>query len=95
MRQFVWFLFGVCFVFLLAGFCGFVFLRTAGGFSARTEPSVIETWLARKARGLAIPTDARRRPNPIANDPEVLAEARAHWADHCAVCHANNASGDT
>ena len=26
---------------------------------------------------------------------EVLADARAHWADHCAVCHANNGSGDT
>jgi mono/diheme cytochrome c family protein len=25
----------------------------------------------------------------------VLADARAHWADHCAVCHANNGSGDT
>ena len=25
----------------------------------------------------------------------MLAEARAHFADHCAVCHANNGSGDT
>ena len=33
--------------------------------------------------------------NPIPNSPEVLAEARAHWADHCAGCHANNGSGDT
>ncbi len=29
------------------------------------------------------------------NTPEVLAEARAHWADHCASCHANDGSGDT
>ncbi|SRR5260370_951819 len=95
MRQLVWFLFGVGFVALLASICGFVFLRNVGGFSARAEPSAIETWLARKARGLAIPPDARRRSNPIASNPEVLAEARAHWADHCAVCHANNGSGDT
>jgi mono/diheme cytochrome c family protein len=27
--------------------------------------------------------------------PEVRAQARAHWADHCAVCHANDGSGDT
>ncbi|MEO7144714.1 MAG: c-type cytochrome [Bryobacteraceae bacterium] len=25
----------------------------------------------------------------------MLADARAHWADHCAACHANNGSGDT
>jgi mono/diheme cytochrome c family protein len=25
----------------------------------------------------------------------VIEEARAHWADHCATCHANNGSGDT
>jgi mono/diheme cytochrome c family protein len=25
----------------------------------------------------------------------VLVEARAHYADHCAVCHANNGSGNT
>ena len=24
-----------------------------------------------------------------------MAEGRAHWADHCATCHANNGSGDT
>ncbi len=94
MRQLVWFLLGVCFVVLVAGLCGFIFLRTARGFSARAEPSAIETWLARKARGLAIPIDAKRRSNPIAGTPEVLADARAHWADHCAICHANNGSGE-
>jgi mono/diheme cytochrome c family protein len=25
----------------------------------------------------------------------VLAEARAHFADHCAICHANDGSGNT
>jgi mono/diheme cytochrome c family protein len=25
----------------------------------------------------------------------VLAEARAHWADHCAVCHGNDGKGKT
>jgi hypothetical protein len=78
MRQLVRFLIAVCFVVLLAGFCGFIFLRTTRGFSARAEPSTIETWLARWARGLAIPTDAKRRSNPVANNPEALAEARAH-----------------
>jgi mono/diheme cytochrome c family protein len=30
----------------------------------------------------------------VPDSPEALAEARAHWADHCAACHANNGSGD-
>jgi mono/diheme cytochrome c family protein len=75
---------------------GLIFLKTrANGFSARAEPSVIERWLARQARAMAAPAGARDRTNPIANSPDVLADARAHWADHCAVCHANNGSGDT
>ena len=27
--------------------------------------------------------------------PDVLDQARAHYADHCATCHANDGSGDT
>jgi mono/diheme cytochrome c family protein len=27
--------------------------------------------------------------------PEVLGRARAHFADHCATCHANDGSGET
>lgn len=26
---------------------------------------------------------------------QILQEARAHWADHCAICHANDGSGNT
>jgi len=75
---------------------GLIFLKTcANGFSARAEPCLIERWVARQARAMAAPAGARDRTNPIGNSPEVLAEARAHWADHCAVCHANNGSGDT
>ena len=29
------------------------------------------------------------------NTPANLARARAHFADHCAICHANNGSGNT
>jgi mono/diheme cytochrome c family protein len=42
-----------------------------------------------------MPAEAKRLKNPVAYSPEVLEEARAHWADHCASCHANNGSGDT
>jgi mono/diheme cytochrome c family protein len=73
---------------------GVVFVMGARGFSARESPSALERWVARRARAMAVPADARERVNPVANSPEVLAEARAHWADHCAGCHANNGSGD-
>ena len=33
--------------------------------------------------------------NPISFSPEVWAEARAHFADHCASCHGNDGRGHT
>ncbi len=71
-----------------------VFLLGTHGLSAREQPGPIEQWVARQARALAVPKDARNRENPIPDAPQVQAEARAHWADHCAACHANNGSGD-
>jgi mono/diheme cytochrome c family protein len=65
------------------------------GFSAQDEPTAIEHFLARKLRRYAVPTDLRQRSNPVPLTPEVLAEARAHFADHCAICHANDGKGDT
>jgi mono/diheme cytochrome c family protein len=65
------------------------------GFSARDKPSMIETSLATSMREMAIPSRYKTMKNPIAATPDVLDEAMAHWADHCAVCHANNGSGDT
>ncbi len=71
-----------------------ILLGGAHGFSARTQPGAFERWLATLARGAALPSDARVRRNPVPLTPEVLTEARAHWADHCAVCHSNDGSGD-
>ena len=65
------------------------------GFSACGSPSRIETFVARSARSMAVPARAKRMKNPIPNTAENLAEARAHWADHCAICHANNGGGNT
>ena len=65
------------------------------GFSARESPSRIETFVARSARSMAVPTRAKRMKNPLPNTAENLAEARGHWADHCAICHANNGGGNT
>jgi mono/diheme cytochrome c family protein len=65
------------------------------GFSARDTPSGMEVRLARALRSLSVPDEAKARRNPLPASAEVLAGARAHWADHCALCHANNGSGDT
>lgn len=75
---------------------GIVFMRTsARGLSTRYQPTALEKFAARQARDMAMPADARDRQNPVANSPEVLVQARAHWADHCATCHANDGSGET
>ena len=64
------------------------------GLSARATPTALEALLARNARHLAIPSGARAAKNPLVASPEVLREARLHFADHCAVCHGNDGSGD-
>jgi mono/diheme cytochrome c family protein len=95
MQKLVWFLAGAIALIAVVALGGLIFLKTgANSFSARTEPSVLETLAARQARAMAMPANARGRSNPIADSAEVLAEARAHWADHCAACHSNNGSGD-
>ena len=65
------------------------------GFSARSEPSQAETILSTYARDAAMPSSAKTLGNPVHSSPDVEREAMAHFADHCAVCHANNGSGQT
>jgi len=90
-----WFLLGVVATCALALGAALIFVRQARGFSALDPPTAAERWLAREARSLALPADAKSRTNPIDNSPDTLAEARAHWADHCFSCHANDGSGET
>jgi hypothetical protein len=66
-----------------------------GGFSTRSTPTALEKVLARAVRGFAIPSRARNAKNPVPFSGEVWAESRAHFADHCASCHANDGSGQT
>jgi cytochrome c len=65
------------------------------GFSAKTEPHALEVFIARQIRHLAIPIETRNAPNPIPLNPDVIKESLAHFADHCALCHANDGSGET
>lgn len=71
-----------------------VYVRRTG-LSARTSPFALESLAAQQIRRWAVPVDARKLPNSIRGDADSIARGRAHWADHCATCHANNGSGDT
>jgi mono/diheme cytochrome c family protein len=64
-------------------------------FSAREKPSRTEVWLARHARRIATPADAKSLHNPYPATEENLAAARQHFVGHCASCHALNGTGDT
>ena len=66
-----------------------------GGLSSRAKPTRIETVIARYARHLAIPANARLTQNPVLASTEDLRDARLHFADHCAICHGNDGSGET
>ena len=72
-----------------------LFVASAGGFSARDEPTAAERIVARAVRRWATPRQARNATNPVPFTPDAWAEARAHFADHCATCHANDGSGQT
>jgi mono/diheme cytochrome c family protein len=95
MQRLGWFLFGaLSLAAIAAAGTGFLVLKSEG-FSANEQPGAVETWFARQVRSAAVPRDARARANPIADSPQVETEARAHWADHCAGCHANDGSGES
>lgn len=63
------------------------------GFSAHDEPSRIEATIARTMRQWAVPSALRDMKNPVPLTPQIVAEGRAHFADHCAGCHGNDGKG--
>jgi len=65
------------------------------GVGTQHGPALLETRVARAVRHISIPKDIRAARNPVPLTSVVLEEGRAHWADHCAICHANDGSGNT
>jgi len=65
------------------------------GFSARAEPSAVESHLASAILRASISDSYRGLHYASSVTPETLNEGMEHYADHCASCHANNGSGDT
>ena len=80
---------------VLAIVLSFVWWIRSHGFSARAKPSRMEAMLARHIRRIATDPGVKTRTNPLQATPLAIAEARDHFADHCAVCHANDGSGKT
>jgi mono/diheme cytochrome c family protein len=75
---------------ILAG----VYFVTAG-VSARPQPGWLETFAAHTVRRIAILARTRGLTNPVPVSESVVAEGRAHFADHCASCHGNDGGGNT
>jgi cytochrome c553 len=65
------------------------------GFSAHDKPMAMEALMAGRMRHWSVPADLRGMKNPLPLTPEVLTEATAHFADHCATCHGNDGKGQT
>ena len=63
------------------------------GLRARATPGAVETRVARAVRSFAVSARDRARANPVPRTDEALLEGLEHFADHCAVCHANDGSG--
>jgi mono/diheme cytochrome c family protein len=78
---------------VLATIAVFAFVK-ATGLSARATPGSVESAVARRLRGWAVPSDYRRLANPVLRNDESIRSGMAHFADHCAVCHANDGSGN-
>lgn len=94
MRPRTWMIIGVIAVLLLAATIALV-ATLRYGFSAHDEPTALERTVARTMRHWAAPSDLRDRKNPIPLTAGVLAQARSHFADHCALCHGNDGRGQS
>jgi mono/diheme cytochrome c family protein len=77
----------------VVGMLGGVIFLKATGLSARATPGAIETAVARRLRALAVPSEYARLANPVLMNEESVRNGMAHFADHCAQCHANDGSG--
>src|ERR1044071_8928285 len=65
------------------------------GVSARPQPGALETRTSHALRSIAISARVRGLANPVQPTADVINEGMEHFADHCAVCHGNDGSGNT
>ena len=65
------------------------------GLSARKKPGNFEYAIANYAMSVSIPAAAKMRKNPLTADSHAIAEAKMHFKEQCAVCHAEDGTGKT
>ena len=76
--------------------CGAVYWLLVGhGYAADEKPPQVENALADAARDLATPRRSKNLKNPVPETPGNMAEAREHFAEHCALCHGLDGKGKT
>jgi mono/diheme cytochrome c family protein len=80
---------------LAAAAAGYGLTLVRRGFSALATPSAIEEFAAETARKMAVPSAYRQLRNPITPSTQNIRAGMEHFADHCAVCHANDGGGLT
>ena len=91
MRRLILWAVGLVFIGLILAV---VFVR-GSGVTASREPWPLEERVAKGAWRFLIPSEVRDAANPTPATAEVITEGLEHFADHCAVCHGNDGSGDT
>ena len=72
-----------------------MFLTRGMGFTSRLTSLPFESVASHAARRWATPPALVAQANPVPSSDEVLKDAMAHWADHCAICHGNDGRGKT
>ena len=72
---------------------GFTYVKSTG-LRGQPSPGSLETTVARAIRSLAVPGDVKARTNPLAGSSDALAPGLEHFAKFCAMCHANDGSGN-
>ena len=80
---------------LAAGAIVALMLVKGTGIGARRDPIFLEARMARAGWRWLVPRRIRETANPVPAGAGVLKDAREHWADHCALCHGNDGSGNT
>jgi mono/diheme cytochrome c family protein len=86
------FAFTCLFLLVLAAAGGFLYVRTTG-LRSQAEPGTVETRMARAVRALAVPSDIKTMPNPVARSSEAIDAGKKHFARYCSVCHGNEGTG--
>jgi mono/diheme cytochrome c family protein len=64
------------------------------GLRGQPRPGAAETVVARAIRSMAIPAELKERKMPANASAESLWNGMQHYARYCALCHANNGSGE-